>query len=53
MHVIVEQTGAARRGESRRRVFLKMGERIKKNVLKCIFPENRRNFEGDFLPKSE
>jgi hypothetical protein len=44
--------GAARRGESRRGVFLKMGERVKKNFLKCIFSENRRKFEGDFLPKS-
>jgi hypothetical protein len=50
---LASKPGAARRGESRRRAFLKMGERVKKNVLKCIFPENRRNFEGDFLPNLE
>jgi hypothetical protein len=56
-------TGAARRDESRRGVFLKMGERVKKTFrsvfslkigenLSEIFSQNQRNFEGDFLPKS-
>jgi hypothetical protein len=29
------------------------GRKGQKNVLKCIFSENRRKFEGDFLPKLE
>jgi hypothetical protein len=29
-------------------VFLKMGERVEKNVLKCIFSENGRKFKEVF-----
>jgi hypothetical protein len=46
--------GTARRGESRRGGgIFENGRKGQTNVLKCIFPENRRNFEGDFLPKFE
>ncbi len=41
---------AARRAESRREVFLKIGESVKK---RHIFPQNRRKFSRYFLPKSE
>jgi len=31
--------------------IIENGRKGQKNVLKCIFPENRRKLEGDFLPK--
>ncbi len=32
--------------------ILENGRKGQKNVLKCIFSENRRKFEGDFLSES-
>jgi hypothetical protein len=46
-------SGAAWRGESRRGGIFENGRKDQKNVLKCIFSENRSKFEDDFLTKLE
>ncbi len=46
------RSGGTKRWKQEGGIF-ENGRKGQKNVLKCVFSENRRKFEDDFLPKSE